>query len=438
MPQSHQPELGNTIYSNEEGQGQVDLEKELNSLLERIRSVGANSTPPTVSVFWDLHSIFNRLRDGHVSLPKLPWCEVAGSAFCQQNVVVPERSYTGGDHRESGNKTTFQSKLEFSTDADGALQLKIWWKNDDDGSETFDVVTKMNNKSVEQFFVDLANSPANESPHFLSQGARLNSLLAYNLRVNDETYFGYDHLFLAVFTPEARTSDLFPPTFQVEYQSGETETYYTGGIFPGLGSFFYANKLMRLGLNQTRLSEAIGVPGKAYSNYQRAMVTMATGSSTARKLSTVDLSERYTMTETVSTTEVTAVDSPTTRRLENENGTFLFDAYFEDDGIRKVAYRIETDHAILKIQNFALSAEQSIGIWRNMTLAAKAAGVKKLLIDISRNGGGTVAGGKYFPGWPVASFDFLLINCSRTCTIDFRPGAGGFNVPLHAIRSFGH
>ena len=96
-PRAHQAELGYTMLQGPY-EGQVDINAELSSITDSVKSSGRASA----STFWDVNSVFNRLHDGHVTLPQ----------FRNDSPLTPATLFYVPERCQNGSVT---GRHEFST-----------------------------------------------------------------------------------------------------------------------------------------------------------------------------------------------------------------------------------------------------------------------------------------------------------------------------------
>jgi hypothetical protein len=357
-PASFQPELGYSIIGD--GGGKVNLEAGLSAIAEDVTENGA-----TFGTFWEIQALFNLLVDGHVALPS-----VVDDFYEYSLQLVPER-LIASSQSEVRNTTVYPG---FSFDDNAHLQLTIIWESED-GAQTMSMVDTMNGKSVESFYLDIANSPVLRLP-YQSVGARVNALLQ-----EGGLFQGFIQSWVG------RPSDLLPPSFTVTYADGTSELFYTG-----IQSFWFENAVgidvdtvpPSIFLNKTFAESAIGQPGAMYETYQRAVgrIGKINNSTDDAPLpnNTANLLEN---------------NRPSYKAQQVASDQFVFDdIIIEDlDGDPLGAYKVENDYVVMKLSSFSIGTLDTFYLWSNVTASAKQAGIKNLMIDISGNEGGFVVSG---------------------------------------------
>jgi hypothetical protein len=157
------------------------------------------------------------------------------------------------------------------------------------------------------------------------------------------------------------------------YADGDVEACYTGVYSPQLlQETTLVDDIVQS--NQSALEEILNWPGDAYVNYLLAVGRIEDAFSSPTQSPSFNTSDSGSMG----------------RRLDNELIPF-FDFVSDDSSF---AYKIEDDYAILKINSFSVSYSSALSVWATMVEKAKARGLKKLLLDVSNNGGGFVAAGQ--------------------------------------------
>ncbi|CAB9504262.1 expressed unknown protein [Seminavis robusta] len=373
-PASYQPELGYTLFSGPE-EGQVRLDDELLALAASIEQNGA-----TVSTLWDLQLIFSKLFDAHVGIPSVDF-----EYTTYASLIIPGRYVEG----EEPSEPTFS--VQYSDG--GELEFHVHFASEDGSVET-QMVETINDVSPYEFFLSLASSAALTVTPYQSPGARLNALFrVYSFSTNVMTF---DSM-------HVRPS-LIPESFPVTYASGESETFYHGILFYSGNEYAYFN------LTEVPTLDA---PGAVWQAFESA-VNFLDENVTAPELTPPE--DPSSVVKKLSTTQPKAKSA-----LEE----YEFDEYFYYGGALMAATKVEEDYAILKLQDFSLifndGVPDTIGeegdweglaipdLWSNFTASAKAKGVKKAIIDISANGGGTAISGTLLAlsMYPFTSFDLV-------------------------------
>jgi hypothetical protein len=346
---SHQPELGNIIFTGE-GSGQVDLEAGLNVIEQLFLAKGWAS----MATFWEINELFNNLFDAHVLLPRVE--ETFYNYIVQ---VMPARFVELGDF--SGDLVM---DPKFSLDEDRKLQLKLVFT---DSSQTImdeKVVSTLNEKSVHEYIVDLANNPALRIP-FQTLGARVNFLLQRG----------------ALFQPfsgSGTPTNILPDVFSAKYEDGEEEIYLFGLVpslvyrnwttsqsTPAGDSFVFVDRSLA--------EPFINQPGEQFDAFERAFGSLDPS-----------------LNQMTRSSRAVEPEIGRTSARQGQQLDFDFDEVVYPDN---AAYKIEDDYAILKLRSFMVSPTEMANLWENVTIAAADAGVTKLIVDISDNPGGRVDSG---------------------------------------------
>ena len=207
-----------------------------------------------------------------------------------------------------------------------------------------------------------------------------------------------------------RPSLMFPDNFTMVYADGTSEMFFTAVQYNDFDLNALGQTLvMGNGTDKKFVSDVVEMErrlnllGQSYSHYTDAMKIFSgqTPEPAARQL--------------VSTPE----PSPPKRDLQtNDENTYEFDVWKdleiafdgEDSGF---GYKMvpEEGYAVLKIQGFSCYPNDAVEFWKNMTMEAKAQGIKKLMVDISWNGGGNIVCGN---AMSVAMYQYQM-------DVDFDP-----------------
>ena len=311
-------------------------------------------------------------------------------------IVCPERSLNGSN---------IMSKPKFYYDSNGKLQLKINWQNAVDKTEDESLVESIDGLSVYDFFLKMATSQIPLPLHAL--GARMTYLLTFFLRITKPNFGGqwanvneyWDSYapylfrsFAGSYGQTVRPSLYFPDNFTVVYQDGQSETYYSGV------DIYLPSKVIDgvYQLNATEMQINLNQPGKGYEGYSDAM-NIITDPKATRKLTQAQNGVQG--KDSVQFEQHRKMVALEKRNLNQNDGyrfdywTYLPPAFSGEDTAMGFKIDAEEGYAVLKIQGFNCFVSDALDMWKNMTLAAKEQGVKKLLIDISSNMGGNVVCG---------------------------------------------
>ncbi|GKY91469.1 hypothetical protein MPSEU_000119200 [Mayamaea pseudoterrestris] len=372
-------EHGYQVYG--ENSGKVDLLQGFLDIYNDIVDTGVAGQ----ATFWNISSLVNQLRDAHIQLqlaslfPYAPMYLVANRIveYNGISIMVPT----------------------FSIDKNSNLQLKLQFRYDDNNVEEAAVST-INGKSVHDFMVDLANEPALPLG-YQSLGARINDLM---------TTFKLFNFPFGTLPVSGRPSDVLPDSFKVVYQDGTSENFYSTIAIAdsGFGDFFSldASSGNTFSVNRTYWEIYAILPGNLRYNYDVAFNQIT---SAPPLLSPDDGGRRMTVKD--STIHYKHFNSKTRKMQEKDN--FVFDEVVSVpplsglNGTNVAAFKIENDYAILKLPSFAMLPNQTANIYYQVAQAAKAAGVKKLMIDVSDNGGGVAMSGLTLAHLMYPSLDFL-------------------------------
>lgn len=356
-PRAHQAELGYTILQGPY-EGQVDINAELSSITDSVKSSGRASA----ATFWDVNSVFNRLHDGHVTLPQ----------FRNDSLLTPASLFYIPERCQNGSVT---GRHEFTTGSDGDLILKMFWKYENKTEEEESIVKSLNGMDVYSFFSEVSNSPS-INLSYQSIGARFNALLQIYRMYHQSTISAFNdkygtgvYLWMFFILPlNSRPSNVYPDSIRVVYEDGDEEIYQSGTTSLAMAAL-HTNESstdgLMMGLNRTVAEEILNRPGDIYESYDGDECT-------------VDQSNDI---------------SPQLRSGANsESVSSYFDAdhilFDPNSGGAMAAGKIEDEYAVLKVEDFRINTDQLVAVWKMLSSQAKESGVNKLIIDISNNGGG--------------------------------------------------
>ena len=380
-----------------DGEGKVDVEAGLTRIAEDIVDKGVAS----LSHFWDTNRLFNQFFDGHLARPDTNF-NFDGYAV----KMIPTRQAV------NGNITMFPT---FSLGDDGNLMLSITWDNGD-GTLEESVVEYINNMTVGGFYKGLADNPTLRNA-YQTTGARLNSL------INDGGLLSLPMGGKST----GRPSELLPASFQVSYvDEEEPEIWFTGILYSSAFStffqqvvYFYSDPPM-ITLNQSLAESAINSPGEFYQIVQQLQGSLGVIASYEDFFDFFD--EHDAQLDPIAADRSFAQDKDLrkTKKTRQESREPIFPPpYVFALGTEDVvigARRFEKDYAVFKLSSF-MTGEEPYILWKQMTMEAKEAGVKKVMIDISGNGGGSIAAGyvlimSIFPdidvSWFLESWDVVF------------------------------
>jgi hypothetical protein len=361
--------LGYTLFDSPD-EGVVDIDAEFTSIIDKVEKEGA-----TLATFWEIQSVANKLRDGHLAMPNINANDLSGDVF-----FLPERCADGA----------VKTQHSFLNDpVTGDLQLKIEWE-DENGAKSESVVESMDGMSPYEFFVKVSNSPSIENIRFQSRGARFNALLMEIRRKSDS--FGEYSQLVFPFITNARPSDAYPPEVLVKYADGSEEMYSAYLLWRDVWNFSSAVSTdSTVDLNVTALEEFINRPGKSYVQMEQAI------------------------NGTLSVDVVRTIPRPRSKDVElvrsgAESEGFFFDHH--DETGKAWAMKFMDGYAILKVESFQLNPESFLKGWKLLCQECNDRGIKKLVVDISNNGGGRgiIGMGLVTAMYPTASHDWYKEN----------------------------
>ena len=171
-----------------------------------------------------------------------------------------------------------------------------------------------------EFFLGMVNNPAAIGIPYQSPGARMNALFR-----KPPSQLGPMLLDSAV-PPTA----LLPETFDVVYETGEVETFYTGVYIPVPGA--YGN------LSQV---PTLDTPGAAFEAYAIASFEVIVATEIPQVESLED-TQRKRMNDV----------PPSPKPKQMEGSEYEFDERCFSLGEQVAAFKIEDDIAVLKVENF--------------------------------------------------------------------------------------
>lgn len=371
-----------------DGEGKVDAELGLTRIAEGIIEKGSAS----LSHFWDINSLFNQFFDGHLAVPDTNF---AAEAYLVK--LIPTR-------QDLNPGTTILPT--FSLDDAGNLMLAITWDSGD-GVLVENVVETMNNMTVGEFYRGVADNPTLRIA-YQTTGARLNSLIKEGGLLSQPGGGKWT----------GRPSEILPPSFQVKYVGDdEPATWYTGIYSPFFLQVIYAySDPPMITLNRTLAELAINLPGEFYQVVQQLRGV----------LFEIEYWEQVSEELDAQPDPIAPVRSSLTEEKEYWEGKetiqgsseqFFSGPYVLSPQTGEVvgARRFEKDYVVFKLSSF--NTEGADILWKQMATEAKEAGVKKVIIDISGNGGGLIWSGyrlimSVFPNvdvsWLLESWDVVF------------------------------
>ena len=349
----YQSELGHTIYG--EGGGQVDIDAELNAIVEDIDANGAS-----MATFWKISVVFNKLHDGHV-LPQI----VDGNFNTYLFAILPER-FIGPDFN------LFVPR--FFLDDDQNMRLTIVTQMPaNTGPIEAKNVTSINGLDIAEYITYLANNPELNIP-YQDLGARVNALIKGNALFSG---------LLTGYSGSGTPSNLLPDDFVVEYQDGTSETYVVG-IKPSDQFLSWAradNATGNLVVERDIAEDFINLPGEQFSIYQEALGQIEDLLEPRRGKGMTEPEAKHVGT-------VDGRNDYFSRNLQ-EAPVPMFNMSIPDKG----GVLVQDDYVVMKLSTFNIQIEDIINLWAATVTAAKENDINKLMIDISDNGGGSIAAG---------------------------------------------
>ena len=360
-PAEFQPQFGNTILGLGDD-GVIDMQAEFARIVDEILSDGSAS----LATFWDVERIIYELRDRHISSP-----DHEGSFPDYFLAVMPAR-FTGLAD------TLVRPKAVYVLDPQGELQLTLDYRFvnattlQDITTSSFEVAT-VNGQTVSQFVTGLlTNNPDAPGPD-PTIGARVNEFTANGLLFDTE----YPYPF------QANPTGLVPDFFVVTYTDGTSDDFATA-VVPfllreigveyaedegGQGYILFDREFALAYINQ---------PGDQYDAYARSLALLPPDfGEPARKLKEDKKKKRKRPKEA--------------RRLDlTFNDTVEDYVKVTDDGVMVFKIPTFSVDAVFDDEVVNLLRDVWPGIWSQALQTANEGGYKKLLIDLSRNPGGSV------------------------------------------------
>lgn len=354
-PQSHQhDELGYSIYGT--GEGQVNIEQGMQGILDQVLAQGFGS----MANFWEIEALFAQKFDGHIGLPRL-----LNDFTTYELILVPQRN-VGVDQK--GISPEFQIIID-------GLDLRLTYSDFVTGTSITKQVLRLNGQSPRNFFTQLAADGRTLNLNLQTVGARLNLLMRSNAGFNG---------ILARGIPNA----VFPDSFVVQYTDGTSEMFYTGIRCPPLQTWARRPTDGTIFMDRFEAEAFLNQPGDLYFLFETAVEAITDASSSRRKsrISVPKLEKLDIRTATLET----ETERKEEKAISPQSRSFVFDLIWAD----LAAFIIEDDYAVLKLNNFQMSSELLLVIWENLiTFAQDRGGRKKLILDLSANGGGFVESG---------------------------------------------
>ena len=354
-PLVYQEELGYKVYG--EGSGKVDLAAGFESIINEINSTKTASQ----ATFWNISSLINQLRDAHIQLHLSALYPTAAMNLIPDRII--EYSTTG----------SAKMSPTYTLDEQGQLQLQIGVIYDNGQPDDTLTVATIDGKSVHEFLTALVDNPA-VPLGYQSLGARINSLVSFY------DPFAFPLGFMPV---TGRPTDALPDTLEVAYEDGSTETFHAAVSVDVLSNMWTLDNSTGYSVNRTLFEAIAHQPGdlRAHFNVALTNINGAPVVTAAEALASVSIQGALKQTPIQN------------RNLQEQE--FQFDKVFtgDIDQSNVAAYKIEDGYAVLKVQGFMFTEVLAAQIYLQVAKAAKEAGVKKLMIDVSDNGGGIATSG---------------------------------------------
>lgn len=270
----------------------------------------------------------------------------------------------------------------FSLLDDGTLELSLSWLSSADASTSERTVETMGELSVTDFIHWIAYSRC--SGPYQTVGARLNALLKDSNFAPRTPFFMPFYLWCTT-----KPSDLLPDTIEVTYSDGGQETWHTSVYGPSLQDFLKTDSLETDSyfiFNRSGLEEILTHPGKARTHYDDMM---------SKEIKAWDFAFADNRAADAQTKSL-PVEIHGIKAKQNGGGLSFQScaSCISADGTVLAEFFVGEDYAVLKIESFVLAPHQAVDIWTSLVAVAKEKDVKKLMIDLSGNGGGIIQGGE--------------------------------------------
>ncbi|MGK3740097.1 MAG: hypothetical protein ACI8RD_001151 [Bacillariaceae sp.] len=196
----------------------------------------------------------------------------------------------------------------------------------------------------------------------------------------------------------------FPDNFVVEYTDGSSEVYYSAVqmelfVLESLGQTVADSSGGEMfQFDSDDLESRMNTPGTGYTNYTKAMNETE---GTVDLDSAVSQRSQNTLNEEGARRLIFSDNSPIPNTEPyTDEGKFVFDvmenlniSFSGEDSGFGYKINVEDDYVVFKIQGFSCYPDDAVHMWRNMTMAAKEKGIKRVIVDISFNGGSNIVCG---------------------------------------------
>ena len=410
-------DLGYTLY-DDEGGGKVNLDEELDTLLAKIEQQGSAS----ILTFYEINTIFNKLYDAHVVLPQT---EQGGTAY--RFAIYPENRLNS-----LGMKPIlFLDSTSSTTTETTSLQLRLEFT-----PTLTKIVSRISGLTVEEYMTYLANSSDLLIP-YQDLGARINYLIR-----NYALFTGI----VVGFPGSGIPTNLLPDKFIIEYTDGTFETFVVGIIASDLFYHYSSTKspddetnVNYLSLNRTAIESYLNSPGSQFRSFYKASLRAnELGADLPDIPGLVDDGDDGVLisnnvendddggdvfdgplTRSSSTSTVTATTASTNYKKkqaqdddDGNNDDEVPESLFTEVIPGKGGYFVHEsgEYMVMKLSSFTISFNEARDLWRGVVNAAKNNGnVKRLVVDLSGNGGGYIMSGMrllmlMFPEAPMSAF----------------------------------
>lgn len=344
-PRNVQTQFGQSIYNSTES-GKVNITQKIDELISDVQSNGANLT-----TFWSLNEIFWDLYDAHVTI-KMPY-----SGF--DSDFGPGGQYIWGMIPDSIRNSTYDKLITQLYFSDGVGKVKMnFTKN---GAITTKNVKTIDGKDAFQYMVEMADNPQ-ISGAFKSAGPRINDVAKKLLKHS-------------------------PLIVEVLGSSDPVKT------FPQEVNFVYSDD------TQEKFTPYVGIESHS--------IDITTLTATAQESGTLYSAVKAAINEAELPFFQRSISPPAQQipPISAEGFTVI-----SSDGNYIIGYKVTAKYLVLKISSFNIlnnAVETMITAWKKILDVAESNNLKKLIIDISSNGGGTITAGYALAQcmFPDASFE---------------------------------
>jgi len=406
-----------------------DREYDLHAQLQSLQADVLAKDEASIATFWNVTATFNLLRDAHVSAVKGTIGQLTSDFWSgrYEMIVLPSavlRKFNA--HHSRNQHKLLQTDFYYATENESSevvVGLDLWrysYTKDKNGIDTDDnlrlyakqQVTRVDGLSPWDFVLRLAHDAPLASITFKSVGPRVNSLLFRNFASTQPTTTFFR-------TRPGRKERIWPSdvmpndSFRIEYNKGrdgqpgreefDARIVITPSDYSGVNDVLLQKTATtkpsgeRLVVDITDIEKAANAPSCLYRHFMDGMK----GEAVAHVKYSVH-QRNFADTANNSNQENASKDYPVNILDQyctcSQDGWFTkhyncsgFAPPFDDDGPFEAAWKVMDDSfVVFWIDSFDAPPEIIFPLWSEMTRVARKAGVERLMIDISNNGGGEV------------------------------------------------